>query len=81
MSDAEAFHRVEHELPGDVERLRAVMRPGRWFLKEIAAEKAGISGHSFSARFSDLGTKLGVRTEKRHIGGRVYLYRVVPPKG
>lgn len=82
MSDAAAFHLVEHELPSDVERLRRAMRPGVWFTKERLHELTGISTHAISARLSDL-RKLGVRTEKRRASGetRVYLYRVVREEG
>lgn len=79
MSDAAAFRLVEHELPSDCEKLRAVMRPGRWYTKERLHDLTGISTHAISARLSDL-RKQGVRTEKRLAPGesRVYLYRVLP---
>lgn len=80
MSDAEAYHLVEHGLPSDVEKLRRVMRPGRWYTKERLHELTGISTHAISARLSDLRLKHGVKTEKRRAEGgvRVYLYRVLP---
>lgn len=76
MSDAEAYRRVQHELPSDAERLRALMTGTRWWTKSVLAARLGLSEHSISARMSDL-RKLGHEVEKRYVGERVYLYRIV----
>lgn len=80
LSDAAAFHLVEHELASDCAKLRAAMRPGRWYTKERLHELTGISTHAISARLSDLRLKHGVKTEKKREPGsaRSYLYRILP---
>lgn len=80
MSDAAAYRLVEHELASDCDKLRAVMRPGRWYTKERLHELTGISTHAISARLSDLRLKHGVQTEKKREPGssRSYLYRILP---
>lgn len=77
MSDAEAYHRVKHELPSDGERLRVLLTGTRWWTKKVLAARLGMGEHSISARMSDLRER-GHVIEKRRVAPRVYLYRILP---
>lgn len=50
-------------------------------LKSVLAKRAGIGGHAFSARKSDLKNKHGILIEKRPCEhSNEYEYRLLPPK-